>query len=779
MSSGTQIPIALHVPPSQLEQFQATSELSIAQAVVQDAYERKYDVVCMPLTTEAWKTRWQEMCLTTSSGVESPVARRDAKLEERAERWRAGEGFRRDEVTITKLDEAENVIAMASDWIELDSPDEGVRFDSEVALRQEISYAAYLNVHTFILPTPRNRAHAPDYARAVNAAFAACGPHSFVQVSIRIPIFDPTAFRSSSSFVHAPPTTQSVHGSPSSDFSVTWEMWDIIRTACAYSTRLSITLDLTPPLPATLGVLQRWAAEPTRHIFLPASTFIPNAKGYPVLTKATQAFLRDIIKYRPTIILSNTAAGVHTNGGESAYSQYVRHLEKTSPALQAMETPGTLENFAKGYMDYLQAPLQPLMDNLQSMTYEVFEKDPVKYYQYEEAVFRALSDRQPDSRTVICVAGAGRGPLVAGCLRAIERSSRNAVVYAVEKNVNAFVTLQERRDAEWGPLVTIVYGDMRTVELPEKADILVTELLGSFGDNELSPECLDGAMRFLKPDGISIPASYTAHLAPLSSSKLFMEVQSSPDQKFAETPYVVLFQAVNVLSGDGGGVRGKCGGRVQECWEFEHPRRDIPLDSQGLPYSNAHNTRSATLNFHIPHAGVLHGFAGYFEAVLYADVGLSIHPDRKEHISPNMFSWFPIFFPLRDPLYLPANSELQVFLWRLTDKRKVWYEWFAEAFLPKSAIAIPVVSAGGSLSSNGLMSPTPMSAIPAPSPLLDAPALGLWSSSAFADRSANATPRLQVELSTSPENDEGENGRIKIGQTTLHNPSGRSSWIGL
>lgn len=32
-----------------------------------------------------------------------------------------------------------------------------------------------------------------------------------------------------------------------------------------------------------------------------------------------------------------------------------------------------------------------------------------------------------------------------------------------------------------------------------------SELLGSFGDNELSPECLDGAQRFLKEGGISIP----------------------------------------------------------------------------------------------------------------------------------------------------------------------------------------------------------------------------------------------------------------------------------
>ena len=28
--------------------------------------------------------------------------------------------------------------------------------------------------------------------------------------------------------------------------------------------------------------------------------------------------------------------------------------------------------------------------------------------------------------------------------------------------------------------------------------MLVSELLGSFGDNELSPECLDGAQRYLK-----------------------------------------------------------------------------------------------------------------------------------------------------------------------------------------------------------------------------------------------------------------------------------------
>ena len=59
---------------------------------------------------------------------------------------------------------------------------------------------------------------------------------------------------------------------------------------------LHLALDLTPPLPLTAGVLDKWLAEPTRQIFLPASTFIANAKSYPVLPKGTQSFIREIMK---------------------------------------------------------------------------------------------------------------------------------------------------------------------------------------------------------------------------------------------------------------------------------------------------------------------------------------------------------------------------------------------------------------------------------------------------------------------------------------------------
>jgi protein arginine N-methyltransferase 5 len=77
--------------------------------------------------------------------------------------------------------------------------------------------------------------------------------------------------------------------------------------------------------------------------------------------------------------------------------------------------------------------------------------------------------------------------------------------------------------------------------------------------------------------------SYTAHLTPVSSSKLHGEVLANKSLGAAETPYVVMMQAVNVLAGEGGGVSGRCGERIQQCWVFHHPRADLLLDATGEP----------------------------------------------------------------------------------------------------------------------------------------------------------------------------------------------------
>ena len=74
----------------------------------------------------------------------------------------------------------------------------------------------------------------------------------------------------------------------------------------------------------------------------------------------------------------------------------------------------------------------------------------------------------------------------------------NAVSIPNAGNLFPSHSLQQRKATEWKEKVELLFGDMRSLTPPELADIIVSELLGSFGDNELSPECLDGAMRFLK-----------------------------------------------------------------------------------------------------------------------------------------------------------------------------------------------------------------------------------------------------------------------------------------
>lgn len=45
------------------------------------------------------------------------------------------------------------------------------------------------------------------------------------------------------------------------------------------------------------------------------------------------------------------------------------------------------------YRNYLQSPLQPLADNLESTTYETFENDKIKYELYEQACAAAMADK--------------------------------------------------------------------------------------------------------------------------------------------------------------------------------------------------------------------------------------------------------------------------------------------------------------------------------------------------------------------------------------------------
>lgn len=334
--------------------------------------------------------------------------------------------------------------------------------------------------------------------------------------------------------------------------------------------------------------LKRWAAEPVQAIYLSPNAFRFDRNGSPFLSEEVQSILRFFFEFNVRISVSTTSA-----------LRYIRDLKlRWRSSLSVTEA----SKFVNGYKDVLQAPLQPLMDNLESQTYEVFEKDPVKYEKYQQAIENALKDIVKrrwqeqvansiyessmlqeyqegvySTRLVVTVVGAGRGPIVAAALAASQNCGVNIKVYAIEKNPNAVITLRNRIISDgWQNKVTLVATDMRNWNPPELCDIQVSELLGSFGDNELSPECLYGAQKCLKSDGVSIPASYTSFIAPIASSKLWMGARDFQTEKVdtsgLDIPFVVFFHRYFQLA------------EAKKLFTFAHPEEYLNID-------NVDNTR--------------------------------------------------------------------------------------------------------------------------------------------------------------------------------------------
>jgi protein arginine N-methyltransferase 5 len=131
--------------------------------------------------------------------------------------------------------------------------------------------------------------------------------------------------------------------------------------------------------------------------------------------------------------------------------------------------------------------------------------------------------------------GAGRGPLIRRALAAAKQANANVHVVALDKNPNAIVTLRNMIvDEGLADRVTLIAGDMRKIENGQlQGDILMSELLGSFGDNELSPECLIPTEKYIKPGGIYLPWSYTNQVVPMSSQVLWNEVVLYAHQGFS------------------------------------------------------------------------------------------------------------------------------------------------------------------------------------------------------------------------------------------------------
>ena len=321
---------------------------------------------------------------------------------------------------------------------------------------------------------------------------------------------------------------------------------------------------------------------------------------------------------------------------------------------------------------------------MNSEAYEVFEEDKIKYKLYTNAISAAMEKLSHlpflyvKNNVIstyfmirrIAVCGAGRGPLVFPLIRS-SSFFPPMKIFIVEKNPNAIITYNL---FAYTPIILIFaarllhkYGNCKEVEIVHEdmrdwnptdgpLHLIVTELLGGFGDNELSPECIHGIERLLDSDGIIIPQSYSSWIEPIYSPIIrqnIFNIRKGSTDPF-QTPYTCLLEFH------------QCPSEPKKVFSFCHPS-----ETGSVP-----NSMRKDLIFTMKEDCVIDGFAGYFVAYLYQEILLSILP--KDH-TPNMASWFPLFFPLSEPLKASKGQTIYLNVKRENDGEKVWYSWKASA----------------------------------------------------------------------------------------------------
>ncbi|CCW62937.1 unnamed protein product [Phytomonas sp. EM1] len=329
---------------------------------------------------------------------------------------------------------------------------------------------------------------------------------------------------------------------------------------------------------------------------------------------------------------------------------------------------------------------------------------------------------QAGKTVYIVLLGCGRGGIVDEIISVASTLDLRLRLFAIEKNPPAAELARLRwlcdpvwsqQAATFGHTLEVIIGDGRylfeesdsnelgvgSIQLPDDfgiCDLLVAEMLGSFGDNELSPECIDAfynqllrlqAVKGITPNKnlVCIPQSYTTWVAPLHSTRIEQCVLDTAIRGLTVRPerctnrHVAIFSSPLVSNYS----RGVLLTSPQACWTFSHL---LPASPRAEPACGSSYERRCTLRFRIPENARCSGMAGFFSCVLYhsevdgKEVIMSTEPRSR---TPGMYSWFPGFLPLDPSLQLQAldgASEIVFSFYRHIDEkeRRVWYSWGVE-----------------------------------------------------------------------------------------------------
>jgi protein arginine N-methyltransferase 1 len=256
--------------------------------------------------------------------------------------------------------------------------------------------------------------------------------------------------------------------------------------------------------------------------------------------------------------------------------------------------------------------------------------DEVRTNAFREAIRRVVT---PES--VVLDIGTGSGILA---FFACEAGARR--VFAVEDKHTADLAMFLTKQLGLSDRLTVIHDRSTNIELPEAADVLVTETLGAFGFEErILSSVIDARKRLLRTGATFIPQRVDLFAVPVTLPEVFDRHVSWWERK----PYGFDFSSLAVFASNGIYVT-----NIETSAFLALPSRIVSCDIATVESVDV----SGHVNFEAARSGLMHGFAGWFRASLTADVDLSNEVPGT--------SWNHTFLPLERPVAVEAGTPIEL-----------------------------------------------------------------------------------------------------------------------
>lgn len=190
--------------------------------------------------------------------------------------------------------------------------------------------------------------------------------------------------------------------------------------------------------------------------------------------------------------------------------------------------------------------------------------------------------------------------------------------------------------------VVCLRGLSTRVELPERVDVVIADLIGRFGfEAGLIHYFADARERFLKPGGVMLPASLELWVAPVDSRALWDQVEF-----WARSPEGFDFSPARRIAVNAGHAATLSGAALLGA-----PSRAAAVDLRTtLP-----DRLNLDASIRIDNAGTLHGIGGWFSAALSERVTMTNSP-----LAPDSVDRRRTFFPIDRPVAVVPGDEVRI-----------------------------------------------------------------------------------------------------------------------